>query len=69
MTTLISHHKSMSLDLCKSPIQVFDGENKIQNARPIRKQQTKCRGTCSRSFAQTIYFLKKESLMLVGELF
>jgi len=59
MTTLISHHKSMSLDLCMSPIQVFDGENKIQNSRPIRKQQTKDRGTFSRSFVQAIYNFKK----------
>jgi hypothetical protein len=55
MTTLISHRKSMSLDLSIPPIQVFDGESKIQNTRPNRKQQTKYRGTISRSFVRAIF--------------
>jgi len=55
MTTLISHHKSMSLDLSLSPIQVFDGKNKIRNSQSIKKQQTKCKGTFSRSFVRTIF--------------
>jgi hypothetical protein len=58
MTTLISHHKSMSLDLHLSPVRVFDGENKIQNTQLIRKERIKSRDTHSRSFSQGICFFK-----------
>jgi hypothetical protein len=58
MTTLISHNKSMTLNLRLSPVQVFDGENKVQNPQSIRKERTKSRITHSRSSFQWICFNK-----------
>lgn len=55
MAPLISHPKNMSLDLSLSPIQVFDGKNKIHNSRPSRKQQTKFRGTMPRFLVRVLF--------------
>lgn len=57
MTTIIHHHKSISLNLSLSPVQVFDGKIKLPNPRHLRKRQTKSIGALTRSYVGKIYQL------------